>query len=477
VEPPSKKYPLTTITLFSIRAILLVIALFLLFAQSMTKPLDHDEHQFVASGKVFADHLFLPYRDYPYFHMPYLALIYAGLFTLSDHLLFAARLLSVACAWVTVLAVFFIALRVLKGRWRGLIAAGSLTLLVFNPAFAHTVGRAWNHEIGVLAALLAFLAHCHAIKTGVMKYFCLSGALIGLAIGIRLTFAPAALGFLLMLFIYSRPLKRSLFLFIFGLVVALLPLILLFAAAPEQFLFGNLEYSVRLNRAYWEELGRGMEMTFQAKVLHFMHLISSPGSLSVCFLFAFLLFSKNWFKDSVDRGHRFEFLFVLILLPLLLFGSFAPGLSFYYEYFYTPTTFAILGLVYALASLADSKVSFNLSLGLFGIVVLVSTIFGLSAYQRATTALSLQKWVPLNIHNTGRDLAARLGNNGKVLTLVPIYPLEGGADIYENLVTGPFAWRTGHLLSEVKGTGRSGSGVRSCSHTFAMIFAGHVATA
>jgi histidinol phosphatase-like PHP family hydrolase len=37
---------------------------------------------------------------------------------------------------------------------------------------------------------------------------------------------------------------------------------------------------------------------------------------------------------------------------------------------------------------------------------------------------------------------------GKVLTLSPVYPLEGGLYIYPALATGPFAWRTSNLISD-----------------------------
>jgi hypothetical protein len=57
-------------------------------------------------------------------------------------------------------------------------------------------------------------------------------------------------------------------------------------------------------------------------------------------------------------------------------------------------------------------------------------------------------WKPLVIHQAGVDLRERLGDNGRVFTVAPIYPLEGGLKIYPSLSTGVFAFRTGSLLSE-----------------------------
>jgi hypothetical protein len=40
-----------------------------------------------------------------------------------------------------------------------------------------------------------------------------------------------------------------------------------------------------------------------------------------------------------------------------------------------------------------------------------------------------------------------VGAGGRVFTLAPVYPLEGGLRIYPPLATGVFAYRTGSLLS------------------------------
>ena len=70
----------------------------LVLTLGMTKNFSHDEHQHVAAGTLIAREGLLPYRDFPHFHTPYLAYIYALLFRGTDHLLLAARLFTVVCA-------------------------------------------------------------------------------------------------------------------------------------------------------------------------------------------------------------------------------------------------------------------------------------------------------------------------------------------------------------------------------------------
>jgi hypothetical protein len=57
----------------------------------------------------------------------------------------------------------------------------------------------------------------------------------------------------------------------------------------------------------------------------------------------------------------------------------------------------------------------------------------------------MDQWQPTRVHKAGLEIARQVGR-GPVLTLAPIWAIEGGADTYPEMATGPFAWRTGHLL-------------------------------
>ncbi|MGN6726745.1 MAG: hypothetical protein ACTHLZ_12550 [Tepidisphaeraceae bacterium] len=57
---------------------------------SIRQNLNVDENPFIASGVLLHQGV-LPYRDYLYYHLPTLVIIYSALFRVSDHLLFTAR--------------------------------------------------------------------------------------------------------------------------------------------------------------------------------------------------------------------------------------------------------------------------------------------------------------------------------------------------------------------------------------------------
>ena len=56
-------------------------------------------------------------------------------------------------------------------------------------------------------------------------------------------------------------------------------------------------------------------------------------------------------------------------------------------------------------------------------------------------------WKPLVFHQVGIDIREQVGPQGRVFTIAPLYPLEGGIQVYPSMATGAFAFRTGSLLS------------------------------
>src|SRR5207248_131464 len=134
-------------------------------------------------------------------------------------------------------------------RRRLLIAAAAVALVIFNPIFTITSGRTWNHDLPTLLMMLALGAMWRwgaaADKSfGACVVACGSaGALMGLATGVRLTFAPPAAVFLLLPLMVdgARPVRRAAMFsaYTVGVILALVPALLIFRAAPQAFMFGN----------------------------------------------------------------------------------------------------------------------------------------------------------------------------------------------------------------------------------------------
>src|SRR3954465_6272029 len=80
----------------------------LLFLAAMDRDLNHDEHQFIAPGVLISREGLLPYRDFPMFHLPNLAFIYAGLDRLTHQPVWCAKVLN-ALASTAAAALIFLA--------------------------------------------------------------------------------------------------------------------------------------------------------------------------------------------------------------------------------------------------------------------------------------------------------------------------------------------------------------------------------
>jgi hypothetical protein len=450
--------------------ILLVVCLFLFtlalnVSRAVRDDYSHDEDQFIASARLLLDEGQLPYLDYPFFHTPYLIFVYALLFTLtSNYNLLAARLFSAVCATANVMLVFWIVFYYFRNhpwKFRYLAAIGIMFLYLPSPLLAAAVVFSWNHNLSVLlmlGSLCMVLFGSEKKSPGV--WFFTSGALLGIAVGVRLssiTILPAYLLASIWLpgkFSWRRFIHLGL-LFGSGFCLALLPLLWLFISAPQQFIFGNLGYA-QLNSVYRLSIpvayngnipvyGPG---TLTEKVEFLWNdIIGQPANL---LLFACLTFF-GWLVLATHLGrkdeHAFRNILVFMAIPFVAIGSFLPTPS-WYQYFYAPVPFSLLAIAIGFAYLTQEAVQMRKWFSaLLIILVLISNIFMLQDYRRMSFLRYVELWKPLVIHRIGMDIRELVGATGRVFTIAPIYPLEGGLRVYPPMATGVFAFRTGSLLS------------------------------
>ncbi len=242
---------------------LIIIAFFaglfwMLFNEAMVRGVGHDEHQFIASGKLLAENGLLPYRDYPYFHMPYLVIVNALVSRITSYSFLGARAVSVLSALLTLGLIFSLAYRQFSNWsafWRLAVSISSVVILAANPLFTYTSGQAWNHDFSTFLTLSGFLIFLQATQPGRGPgRLIISGVLLGLAAGVRLTYLVTGLPLVLALIFSPRLAEardklHSIGWFAMGWALALLPALFLFMLAPTQFLFGNLGYP-QLNTLY-----------------------------------------------------------------------------------------------------------------------------------------------------------------------------------------------------------------------------------
>jgi hypothetical protein len=423
----------------------------------MFRELDHDEHQFVASATLLARHGYLPYRDYPYFHVPYLVVIDALVFLVTDHLLMGARLLSIVSSAATVLLIASTISRWMRESalpLRRISMVAAVLVLLASPAFMATSGRAWNHDIPTLLAVIAFVIACRSSteQRAGGRWFAI-GALLGVATGVRLTFAPIAGAFFLALMTFEgverARRRRSGLLFALGLTIALLPCTIMMVIAPRGFIFGNFQYPF-LNMAFrgGEHYVRGV--TPEGKLdFVLLDLLSKPGNLVALLFFVVPLAIGFKMHRRELNGH-----FDLRLLLLVVICSFIGALAatpLFPQYFFTPIVFMMLAGMAVVARITTTEKrrrQWKWAVALALIISVPSVVIG---YRDVVRVAKWDDWVPIQVHERGVEVA-KLAKNGPVLTLAPLFPLEGHAEIYPELATGPFAFRVGPYVEEANET-------------------------
>lgn len=439
----------------------LAVALFLAlicalnFTRIMGRSLDHDEHQFVAAGVMLARNGLLPYLDYAYFHVPALVFVYAILFQEATHLLLAARSFSAVCSSLLLITLFGFALRLFTAhdQWRRtLIAAAAPLLLMAAPVFLYTSGRAWNHDLPTLLALLAFLIHVQGLNAERQtRWFGLSGLLIGLAAATRLSLAPIALPLAVAIWLWPQALTpgrriRGLLAFGIGAMLGSLPTLIFLAADPASFWFGNFEYA-RLNTLYREVTGYDRRMSIPGKLVEFAwnNLLYEPGNLLI--LAAYLRFGLPWrVRDQCTRAWLMLLGGVILALTI---GVLAPTPA-WPQYYYVLFPFFVLGALFGLGHNNLSELESRwLPWAASAALILAFALTG-PEYTRLPRLLQPEKWNPVQFHTSGQQIAALAGSDARVLSLAAALPLEGGSQIYPELTTGPFALRAGRFTQDAE---------------------------
>lgn len=413
----------------------------LLVGLNMRRGLNHDEHQFIASGALLAREGMLPYGSYPYFHMPTLVIIYAALFQFSERLLLVARLFSISCSWLTIVFLFIHARNrstLLSQTWQLLWPICCTLLFISGELFIYTSGRAWNHDLPVLLTIGAILACNYALTKGSQKYIWhrlfLVGLLMGLATTARLSFAFTALAVVAVITIERR--FRGIIAFGCGSVVGALPAIYLSLHFPSQFIFGNVEY-IQLNTQYFLGLSDPpATLTLLGKLSSALSTFLEPANLLLLVLFSMTL----WLERSALWTNLKLRLFVVAWVFTLL-GAFSPTPS-QTQYFYPLMPLMAFTMV---------ELSHHVKLESFhkaGPFIFATLLFSiLSRYTMGMEVLtSPDEWYPNRLHTHAQTIA-NLASEGPTLTLAPLYPLEAGQAIYPALATGPFTWRVSDLVS------------------------------
>lgn len=439
-------------------AAVFAVAAVVLFGRAMSGEVNVDENVFIAGPALLKSGL-LPYRDFHYNHLPTMVLLYAGLFHLTDHLLLAARCCSVVSGAVVVAVVFHVTFGVLSAfapRKRLGLAIGAAALLLLNPIFLYASGLAWNHAFPMMLCLLAFVAMCRGLRgeRPSILMLGLAGALMGLAVTSRLTFAPGLLGLLCLGVLMPGPsIRQKIALagaFTLGFAASLLPSAWVWAQSPASAYFGNFQYPA-LNTQYHYETNYVGRFTFnipQKLLFVFKRLIRFPAYAVAAALFVVLLCrTLRWRQITRDRRQCTAFAGAVIAVTLFA-GGLVPS-PLFRQYLSAHLPFLIVAAALCLAcrpGLATVRFNRVVAAGL-----VLAAVVGVRHLGGVATVPFGSRWVPVQAHRAGVELALSVNSDiGGVLTTAPLYALEGGEQILVPMTTGRFGVRAAEYLTDAQ---------------------------
>jgi hypothetical protein len=387
-------------------------------AAALAAPINHDESQYVAAIAMMRDGL--PYRDWPYLQTPLQPLLLAPLSLLpAGWLMVGARLANVVFALVTCWAL----LRILHGRVPFWAAAAAVIGMATTNAFLFGTEVARNDMLPVALLTLGLMALLTPIGQVTARRAALAGLCFGLAISAKISFALPVAGAGLWLLWQVRTSGFGIVgAAIAGGLLGLLPCLLLFAIAPEQFLFGVFTYSLAAPQAYWSGVGEGERLLPMFKLTGILEeLVEGAGGVALL-----LAFATMWRRG---QGRH--------LFNLALIGGFIA--AYLPDPFFRQYMIPILPPLFARAALALPEMSRRWQLAALT-VGSVTAMVGASGSLAAIVRLPLTTPELVGMVERSR-LLARFAEGGAVVTLSSGEFAGLDVELVPAFTAGPFLFR------------------------------------
>ncbi|MEN6427243.1 MAG: hypothetical protein ABFE13_17955 [Phycisphaerales bacterium] len=437
--------PVFVVRILAWAAIVVLAAVIL--ANSMTKEIGRDEQMYCTAG-VLSAHGKMIYRDFSYpSQLPYHPLLLAACYRVlgTTHYLLVGRLISAGSDFLVVLVIlliyrFVFSPRRTEGLLFGLAAAA---IYVFNPFVDYAAGYAWNHDVVILCVAGALGLF---VTTDFQQRACwrvgIMGVLLTVATCMRVTTALAEALFLgAILWMVDGTLRnrvRMALPFLVGTLAMLAWPAWVILQAPEAFRL-NLVRIPTLYGRWLHEIG----MTF-GKIPLTVNALVMPGCLILLILAAGLLWAGLRCRSNLAAQERRKALAAALLPLAFVVIAYIPP-TMWLQYLAVPVPFIVVAFAYPLAALRRQASSHDLGRRTAPFAMTAAALLCVftcpAALSRTMFVLVPERWEPIRSHGVSRAVMEQVREPKRVLTLGPLYALEGGCDIYTGLASGSIVYR------------------------------------
>jgi len=432
--------------------LVLAVLIAAIFANSMTKPVGRDEQMYCTGAVLLAQGKMI-YRDFSYAaQMPYHPLLCAALFKAlnTTHYLLTVRILSSVCDILVAVCIVGIYRHIfgsfpISGMLLGLAGA---VLYVFNPLVDYANGFAWNHDLVNLCVVLSFWLFVSADFERKSRYWRIAaiGALLTLATCMRTTTVLVQVLFFAVLLTQRPESIKQRFKTTLPFLVATACLLIwpvwTIALARRAF-FLNL---FRIPALYGEWL-RQIGMVHNKSYL-ILSSITTPDYFLLIVIAIYLCVAVLWQRRKPAILNKGSFLLAALLTLTFFIIALIPP-TMWRQYLAMPVPFLIISFAFGLLYLrkfAGDK-HFKIAAVLVAACVFVAVVSYPIVLQRIPKLFYPQSWVPIRLHRISEDIGEKTKSPKLILTLAPLFALEGGCDIYPELSAGSIIYRIADYLS------------------------------
>ncbi len=429
---------------------LAVLALVLMILMgSMAKPVSRDEQMYCTAGVLLAQG-HLPYRDFSYpsqlpYHPALLALVYR--LTGTQWYLLTGRLLSVLALIVTLFCVVWLYGHLFREYRRVGIGIGLMACswVVFNPLADYAFGHAWNHDIVIMCIMIALAVSARKLRDGLglgVWDLVVVASILTLATWMRVTTALVYAVFALVLGIQAGRSKRlGHFCIVWlatTLAVSLWPLSVVMRV-PQTFLL-NLFEIPRLYGQWLQAIGR-----YHPKMGLTWACLTQPG-MALLVVLTLLLWGRSLLCRQGKRPQADVALVCAIPVVLSVIALIPP--TMWIQYWAVPVPFLVAGLAWPLSELWTSLALRRrwIIWGVIGMTLFMIVLTPLPLI-RLSLLPSAAAWTPVHLHRTAQGFAQGVPAPRRMLTLAPLWSLEGGGTIYPELAAGSITYRIADQFS------------------------------
>ncbi len=368
----------------------------------------------------------------------------------TTHFLLTARVISVIC---DILIVFFL-IAIYRQIFcfhpftASLLSIAGAVLYVSNYCVYQASGLAWNHDAVTLAVVISFwlfITTDFKGKAGPWRLFIIGGILT-FATCMRITTALILLVFFIFILAKStgnlKQRCRTALPYVFGTFIALIWPFWTITQSPKAF-FINIYRIPSLNSKLLHEAGLSygkLELTIDS--------ITRPDYLLLIIIAIYLYCICLYYRKKI-ANFDITNLALAVLLPILFFIIAFIPLTIWVQYFAMPVPFLIISLAFPLRYLWQSgRIHFKSACLLITVCALIGVSENPAVLKRIPNLFKTDNWTALQVHKISEQIAQKIDKSKPVLTLAPLYVLEGGCEIYPQLSAGPFVYRVADLMND-----------------------------